>query len=80
MKFNRVIWTLAKYIVLTVGGVLLYIMAAKCTLAERGYFAVGGEGLLLFLPVFYGVTEAVVRDMIKDLKGRSKRGKGVGKR
>lgn len=80
MKFNRVIWTVAKYIALTVGGILLYTLAAKYAQAERGYFAVGGEGFLLFLPVLYWVTAAVVRDMIKESKGKTKRGKGGGKR
>lgn len=68
MKFNRVIWTVAKYIALTVCGILLYILAAKYALAERGYFAVGGEGLLLLLPVFYGIGAAVARDISEDVK------------
>lgn len=80
MRFNRVIGFVAKYTMLTGVGVLLYIMAAKYALAERGYFAVGGEGLLLLLPVFYGLIEAVLRDAMRDIKNHSRNGKGVGKR
>lgn len=76
MKFNRVIGIVAKYVLLTGAGILPYIMAAKYAFAERGYFAVGGEGFLLLLPVFYGLIEAVLRDM-KDCPGN---GKGVEKR
>ena len=70
MKLRRVIWTVVKYAALTVCGILLYLLAAKCTLADRGYFAIGGEGLFLLLPVFYGVGHAVVRDWIREIKGR----------
>lgn len=80
MKLNRVIGIVAKYIVLTGCGVLLYILAAKHALVERGYFAVGGEGLLLLLPVLYGLAEAVLKDTMRDIKNRSRSGKGVRKR
>ena len=59
MKFNRVIGIVVKYILLTGGGVLLYILAAKCALAERSYFAVGGEAFFLLLPVLYYVNPRV---------------------
>lgn len=80
MKFNRVIGIVVKYITLTGCGILLYILAAKYAFAKRGYFAVGGEGLLVFLPVFYGLTKAVVQDAIKDIKARDRNDKGVEKR
>ena len=80
MKFNRVIRIVVKYILLTGGGVLLYILAAKYAFAERGYFAVGGEGLLLLLPVFYGLIEAIVWDTLRDIKARKGNDKEVGKR
>ena len=72
MKFNRVIGIVAKYILLTGGGVLLYIMAAKYALTERGYFAVGGEVFFLLLPVLYYVATTVIHDYIRDIKGRKK--------
>ncbi|WP_300608184.1 hypothetical protein [uncultured Oscillibacter sp.] len=72
MKFNRVIGIVVKYILLTGGGVLLYILAAKYALAERGYFAVGGEVFFLLLPVLYYVTAMVIRDYLRDIKDRKK--------
>jgi hypothetical protein len=72
MKFNRVIGIVVKYILLTGGGVLLYILAAKCALAERGYFAVGGEAFFLLLPVLYYVVATVIRDYLRDIKDRKK--------
>ena len=69
---------IAKYALLTGGGVLLYILAAKYALAERGYFAMGGEGLLLLLPVFHSLIKAVLRDAI--IKNRSRNSKREGKR
>lgn len=72
MKRNQLIWAIAKYAALTGFGILLYLLTAKQALAERGYFAVGGEGLFLLLPVLYGVTHAVIRDWIKEIKGRDK--------
>lgn len=77
MKRNQLIWAIAKYAILTACGVLLYLLAAKQALVERGYFAVGGEGLFLLLPVIYGVTSAVLRDWLRDIKAR---GKGVKRR
>ena len=72
MKFNRVIGIVVKYILLTGGGVLLYILAAKYALAERGYFAVGGEVFFLLLPVLYYVPAMVIRDYLRDIKDRKK--------
>lgn len=55
--------TAARYVILTVAGVLLYKAGAACALRERGYFAVGGEAVFLLLPVLYCLAAAVVRDM-----------------
>lgn len=72
MKLRQVIWAIVKYAVLTVCGILLYLLAAKQVFVKRGYFAIGGEDLFLLLPVFYGVTHAVIRDWIKEIKDRDK--------
>lgn len=72
MKLRQVIWAIVKYTALTVCSILLYLLAAKQVLAERGYFAIGGEGLFLLLPVLYGVTHAVIRDWIKEIKDHDK--------
>lgn len=55
--------TVARYVLLTAAGVLLYKAGAACALRERGYYAVGGEAVFLLLPVLYCLAAAVVRDM-----------------
>lgn len=35
-------------------------------LAERGYEAIGGEALLLGLPLFWYLTETTIRDTVRD--------------
>lgn len=60
--------TVAKYVILTVCGVVLYREAAVCALAERGYRALGGEASFLLLPVIYYAVSTTVRDFIDDLK------------
>lgn len=61
MKFSPPFGTVVKYAVLTVCGILLYVLASRYALTVRGYSAIGGEGLLLLLPVIYGLAEAVIR-------------------
>lgn len=63
-------WTVAWYAILTLAGILLYKAGAAYALRERGHFAVGGEALALFLPAFYYVMAATIRDIVKDMKGR----------
>ena len=61
-------WTVAKYAVLTVAGVVLFRAGAAYALTERGYRAIGGEIFALFLPAFYYVISATVRDWFKEIK------------
>lgn len=63
-------WTVAWYALLTLAGVLLFKAGAAYALRERGYYAVGGEALALFLPVFYYAAATTVRDIVRDVKGR----------
>lgn len=70
MKFSPCFRTVVKYAILTVCGILLYALFAKYALTERGYFAIGGEGFLLILPVIYGLVEAVIRGYGKGSMGR----------
>lgn len=58
----------AKYTILTLLGVLLYKFAAEYALQTRGYFAVGGEVFILFLPVFYYIISKSVKDAIEEAK------------
>lgn len=51
-----------KFIFLEVVGIVLFECAATYATARRGYDAVGGEYLLLFLPVIYAAAASVARD------------------
>lgn len=57
-----------KYLLLSLLGILLYRIAAEWTLQARGYFAVGGEAFLLFLPVFYYIISESIKDFIREVK------------
>ena len=65
---NRRTYTVAKYLLLSVVSVSLYITAAKYALAERGYFAVGGEAFLLLLPVFYYLISTMIHDAVAEYR------------
>lgn len=68
-KAHRAFWlNVAKYVALTVAGILLFRVGAAYALVERGYKAVGGEVFALFLPVIYYAVSAAVRDFIKDVR------------
>lgn len=69
----------AKYIALTVAGILLFRAGQAAALTERGYAAVGGEVFALFLPAFYFIISHMVRDIIKDLPAADA-GKSRGRR
>ena len=68
-------WTVAKYVFLTACGFVLYRVGAACALAERGYVAVGGEVLFIFLPLFYYLFSTLIRDAIRDAKAYRAAGK-----
>lgn len=57
-----------KYAALTLLGFILFKIGAKKALIDRGYPAIGGEGLFLFLPVFYYLISKTVRDWLDDLR------------
>lgn len=57
------------YIALTATGIAATIAAAVYAFADRGYFAVGGEYVFLFLPLF-GLC---VEDSVKDWRAESAR-------
>lgn len=66
--------TFLKYAALTAAGVLLFHWGQGYALAERGYEAIGGEALLLGLPLFWYLTETTIRDTVRDFRkgGRHK--------
>ena len=63
-------WAVAWYVFLLAAGIALYRAGAVWALEQRGYYAVGGEALMILLPVVFFVTWTTVRDTIRDLKAR----------
>lgn len=70
----NVAFAVLKYAALTAAGVLLFRWGQGYALAERGYKAIGGEALLLGLPLFWYLTETTIRDTVRDFRkgGRHK--------
>lgn len=64
----NVAFTVLKYAALTAAGVLLFCWGQKYAFAERGYEAIGGEALLLGLPLFWYLTETTIRDTVRDFR------------
>lgn len=62
MKMHR------KYAYLSLFGLVLYGIASEYVLHERGYFAVGGEALFLFLPLFYYLVSESIKEFIEEVK------------
>lgn len=64
----NVAFAVLKYATLTAAGVLLFCWGQGYALAERGYKAIGGEALLLGLPLFWYLTETTIRDTVRDFR------------
>ena len=56
MKKDKGFW------LVTVAAVVLYVFASRQAQAWRGYAAVGGELLILFIPVAYQALQRVWED------------------
>ena len=57
-----------KYITLTILGVVLFVWTSRAALPERPSGGIGGEAVLLALPLFWWVVERTARDLIADFK------------
>ena len=69
----NVAFAVLKYAALTAAGVLLFHWGQGYALAERGYKAIGGEALLLGLPLFWYLTETTIRDTVRDFRKGGRR-------
>ena len=69
----NVAFAVLKYAALTAAGVLLFRWGQEYALAERGYEAIGGEALLLGLPLFWYLTETTIRDTVRDFQKGGRR-------
>ena len=65
----NVAFAVLKYAALTAAGVLLFRWGQGYALAERGYEAIGGEGL----PLFWYLTETTIRDTVRDFRKGGRR-------
>lgn len=65
----------AKWAAIGAVSLLLFIVARDAALRERGYEALGGEYMILLLPVVYYEVERVVKDWIADLRELKRKGR-----
>ena len=56
--------TVVKYILLTAAGIIAFKHGADYAFKERGYFAYGGEYLLLLMPFIYYLFADIVKGII----------------
>ena len=52
----------AKYLILTLIGIILYLMTAEAAYIQRGYRACGGELAFLLLPLWWFFVEVSIRN------------------
>lgn len=46
---------------------VLFVKAQSVALASRGYLAIGGEFMLLLLPIIYYLAKQTIRDFAEDI-------------
>lgn len=54
-----------KWLAIIAAGILLFLLGKRVAYIERGYKAVGGEYLLLLLPLLWLAVEQVIKDFRK---------------
>lgn len=59
---------ISKYITLFIIGILLYSISADVAYIQRGYKSIGGEVLILLLPLWWYLAETTIKDTIKWIK------------
>ena len=59
---------LIKYLLLAAGGVALFLVTNQAETARRGYQAIGGEALLILLPVMYALLARTAKDMVREIR------------
>lgn len=57
-----------KYAILTVCGVVLFIVGNGAANAERHAASVGGEAFFLILPLMWWIVERTVKDLLAEYK------------
>ena len=62
-RIKRIV-TAVKYILLTIAGIIAFKYGADYAFEERGYFAYGGEYLLLLMPFIYYLFSDIIKGII----------------
>ncbi len=60
--------TLIKYIILTICGFALFIIVNRAASPERSTPNIGGEGMLIGLPLLWWITERTIKDLVSGFK------------
>ncbi|NMA65335.1 MAG: hypothetical protein GX957_03725 [Clostridiaceae bacterium] len=59
---------ICKYIMLFIAGILLYSISADVAYIQRGYKSIGGEALILLLPLGWYLAEAMIKGNLKRMR------------
>lgn len=65
---NKTLKSVIKYAIIAAVGVLLFEVASRAALTERPAGGIGGEIVLLGLPLIWWITEQTFKDLIGDYK------------
>lgn len=57
-----------KYAIITICGVILFLVLNQAANKERVVASVGGEGVFIILPLIWWVVERTFKDLINELK------------
>ena len=57
-----------KYITISILGAVLFALSHRAVMPERPAGGIGGEVLLLGLPLFWWIVERTVKDLLRDFK------------
>ena len=57
-----------KYVILTICGVILFVIVNRAANIERPTASVGGEMFFLILPILWWVVGRTVKDLISEIK------------
>lgn len=65
---SKAVGAAIKYLIITVSGLVLFLTLNRAANAERIADSVGGEGLFLFLPLLWWLTERTIKDLFSEWK------------
>ncbi len=57
-----------KYVIITICGVILFLVLNQAANKERVVASIGGEGVFVILPLIWWVVERVFKDFINEIK------------